>query len=65
MNQELDIGGLFAPALLAQAVIAYAICFILYRVLERLRLYRFVWHRNLVDAALFLIVLGIVAALAT
>ncbi len=63
MIAELDIHGVFIPALLAWALIALPVTALFKGVLERLGAYRFVWHRPLFDLALFVIVLGGVSAL--
>lgn len=63
MIAELDLHGVFIPALLAWALIALPIAALLRRGLERLGAYRHVWHRPVFDLALFVIVLGGVTAL--
>ena len=63
MIRELDVYGLLVPPLLAAAVIALALTWGLRRLLDRRGFYRLVWHATLFDLALFVIVLGLVAAL--
>ena len=63
MIRELDLYGLLVPPLLATAVIALALTWGLRRLLDRRGFYRLVWHATLFDLALFVIVLGLVAAL--
>jgi Protein of unknown function (DUF1656) len=63
MIAELDLHGVFVPALLAWALIAIPVTALLKRTLERLGAYRLAWQRSLVDLALFVIVLGGVTAL--
>ena len=62
---ELDIYGVFVPALLLWMVIAYAITALLRRLCERFGLYRFAWHRALFDLSLYVLVLSAVVALET
>ncbi|MCK8783124.1 DUF1656 domain-containing protein [Roseomonas sp. NAR14] len=64
MIAEIDIYGIFVPALLVWSVIALAVSALLRRLLDRIGLYRLVWHRALFDFALFVIVLGGVYAAA-
>lgn len=64
MIREYNIYGLFVPPLLVWTGIALAISAILRRVIGRLGLYRFVWHRPLFDLALLVIILGGVVAVA-
>lgn len=58
MNYEIDIYGVFVPALLLWLVVAYALSAVLRRVLHRTRLYRLVWHAALFDFALYVCLLG-------
>jgi len=62
MTGELDIYGVFISPLLAWGVVALIATAVLRRVLAFAGFYRLVWHRALVDLALFVIVLGAVAA---
>lgn len=64
MIAEIDLYGVFIPAILAWSLLALPITALLRRGLERTRAYRWVWHRTLFDAALFVIVLGGVIAAA-
>jgi RND family efflux transporter MFP subunit len=50
MTGEIDIHGVFVPALLLSTIAAFALSALLRRVLAALGLYRFVWHRSLFDA---------------
>ncbi|MGY2051069.1 DUF1656 domain-containing protein [Methylobacterium sp. JK268] len=61
---DLDLYGVFLPALLVQAVIAFGLSLVLRRLIAWAGLYRLVWHRPLFDTALTLTCLGAVAALA-
>ena len=64
MIAEIDILGVFVPALLAWVVLALLLAAVLRRGLGRLGLYRHVWHPPLFDAAVFLLLLGGIVALA-
>jgi Protein of unknown function (DUF1656) len=63
MIGELDLYGVFIPPLLLWVPIAFALLVVLRRLLRRVGLYRYVWHRPAFDLALFVILLGGVAAL--
>jgi protein AaeX len=63
MIGEISIAGVFVPSLLIWAVIAVALNAGLRRLLGAVGFYRFVWHRALFDAALFVILLAGVVAL--
>ena len=63
MIAELDLHGVFIPALLAWTFVALPLTALLKRTFERLGAYRLVWHRSLVDLSLFVIMLGGVTAL--
>jgi hypothetical protein len=62
MIGEIDIHGVFVPALLLSAIAAFALSALLRRVLAALGLYRFVWHRSLFDMAMLVIILGGITA---
>ena len=64
MTGEIDIGGVFLPALLIWAIVALALGAILRRVLTWIGAYRLVWHPALFDMALFVVLVGAVATLA-
>jgi Protein of unknown function (DUF1656) len=63
MTSDLDIYGVFVPALFAWVLIAYVISLPLRRVLTWSGFYRFVWHRPLFDVAFYVVLLGIVVLL--
>jgi len=63
MIAELDLHGVFVPALLAWSLLALPVAALLRRALAQLGVYRLVWHRTLFDFALFVIVLGGMTAL--
>lgn len=61
---DIDLYGVFVPALLLWAVLAFLISLVLRRLIEALGLYRLVWHRPLFDLCLTLVCLGGVVSLA-
>lgn len=63
MIAEIDIHGVFLPALLVWAALALPVTVLLRALLRRAGAYRLVWHAPLFDLALFVLVLGGVAAL--
>jgi Protein of unknown function (DUF1656) len=65
MTGELDIYGVFVPALGAWMLAAYAMYLLASRVLNWGGVYRYVWHRPLFDLALYVLLLGIIVLLAT
>ena len=65
MTGELDVYGVFIPALFAWMLIAFLISLPVRGILARIGFYRLVWHRPLFDLALYVVVLGIVVAVAT
>lgn len=64
MIGEVDIGGVFTPTLLIWGVVAFAVSIPVRWALNRLGVYRFVWHRGLFDIALLVLVWTGVAATA-
>lgn len=62
MNGEFDIYGVYFPAFIIFAGIAFLLQLIVRRLFDRLGVYRFVWHRPLFDLALYVILLGAVTA---
>ncbi|CAM2145051.1 protein AaeX [Pararobbsia alpina] len=63
MIGEVDILGVFIPALLWMMLIAYVISLAVRKVLSHTRFYQYVWHRSIFDLGLYVIVLGIVVSL--
>jgi hypothetical protein len=57
---EFDIYGVYFPAFLVLAGIAFVLHLLVKRLLDACGVYRFVWHRALFDLALYVIMLGIV-----
>ena len=60
MIGEIDIYGVFLPAVLILMLVSYLRCLVVTRLFARVGLYRFVWHRSIFDLAIYVIVLGIV-----
>lgn len=60
MMSELNIYGVFVPALFAWMLLAFIINVSLRRILAWSGFYRFVWHRPLFDLALYVVLLGII-----
>lgn len=56
MTGELNIQGVYVPALLVLVVLAALIGMAVQRLLMALGVYRWVWHRGLFDLALTLII---------
>ncbi|EWY41934.1 hypothetical protein N825_18440 [Skermanella stibiiresistens SB22] len=56
--KELDIAGVYITPMLGWAILALVIWSLLRRGIDRLGASRWIWHRGLFDAALFIIVLG-------
>ncbi|HEX3499265.1 MAG TPA: DUF1656 domain-containing protein [Stellaceae bacterium] len=65
MIGEIDLYGVFVSPLLMWMVIALPLTAILRRVLARVGLYRFVWHRPLFDLALLVMMIGAVNSLSS
>jgi hypothetical protein len=60
---EVSIGGVYLPALLLLALAALFLTGLLARLLAVISAYRWVAYRPLVDLALFMLILGLLAAL--
>ncbi len=63
MIGEIDVAGVFIPALVIWALVAMAIGVVVRQILTATGFYRLVWHRGLFNLALFFILLGLVAGL--
>jgi len=63
MIREMAFYGLLLPPILAWGIAALVVTMLASRVLGRIGFYRLVWHRSLFDVAVFVIVLGAIAAL--
>lgn len=53
MIEEVHLFGVYVPAALAWAVLAFLFAYLLRNLLARLRLERLLWHPALADLALF------------
>ena len=62
MIGEVDIAGVFLPALLLTGIGAFVATFVAKRLLRRLDLYRFIWHAGLFDTAMFVVLWWLVTA---
>lgn len=65
MTGEVSIGGVFVPSLLLLAIAALLSTALLSRLLAAFGLYRIIAYRPLVDLALFVLVLGLLALVTT
>jgi uncharacterized membrane protein YecN with MAPEG domain len=63
MTGEIALGGVFVPTLLVLAIAAMVIAFAVVRVLHAFGLHRFFAYRAGVDLSIFVLVLGLLAAL--
>ena len=63
MSGELDIYGVFVPALFAWLLIAFGLYLLTRRTLQASGAYQFIWHRPLFDVALYVILLGLVVVI--
>jgi hypothetical protein len=62
--QEVNLSGVFLPAALLWAGIAFLLSSVISRILSRVGFYVLVWHRALFDAALFVLFWGAISAVA-
>jgi hypothetical protein len=58
MRGEFDFFGIYLPPLMPAIVIAWPLTMILSRGLNSAGFYRIVWHRPMINLALFVLVLG-------
>ena len=63
MIGEVNLHGIFVPALLVLTLAALLVSSLLRRLLAAIGFYRYVWHPALFDFGLFILVLGGVCAL--
>ena len=61
MIGEIDVAGVFIPAILVWAVASMVVGLVVRQILAATGFYRLVWHRGLFDLALFFILWGFVA----
>lgn len=60
MIGEIDVAGVFIPALVIWALVAMVLGIVVRQVLTATGFYRLVWHRGLFELALFFILWGLV-----
>lgn len=60
MIGEIDILGVFVPAVLVLMFIAYLMNLVVRNVLARIGVYRFIWHRSIFDLGIYVLLLGLV-----
>ena len=63
MIGEVDIFGVYIPAIMWLMGIAYLVSLVIRKLLGRTRFYNIVWHRSMFDLGLYVIVLGVVVTL--
>jgi hypothetical protein len=63
MTAELNLYGVFVPALFLWMLVALVIVLVLRRTLAQSGGYALIWHRPLFDISLYVIVLGVVVYL--
>ncbi|NPT46485.1 DUF1656 domain-containing protein [Paraburkholderia sp. 1N] len=59
MIEDVDIVGIFAPAVVLLMLVAWMLNLAVKRVLEQIGFYRLVWHRHLFDLSLYVVILGV------
>jgi Protein of unknown function (DUF1656) len=62
MIGDININGVFVPAVMISAIIAALLMSILRWLLVRIGFYRIVWHGPLVNVALFILILAAITA---
>jgi hypothetical protein len=62
MIGEIDVYGVFVPALLVWGLVALVLSTVLRTVLAWTGFYRLVWHRPLVDLSFYVLILAAVVA---
>jgi hypothetical protein len=62
MIGEINIDGVFVPAVMISAIVAALLLAILRRLLARIGFYRIVWHGPLVNVALYILILAAITA---
>jgi uncharacterized protein YebE (UPF0316 family) len=60
MIGEIDVFGVFVPAILVLMFVAYVIGLVIRAALARTGFYRLVWHRSIFDLGIYVVVLGLV-----
>jgi hypothetical protein len=62
MIGDINIDGVFVPAVMISAIVAALLLAILRRLLARIGFYRIVWHGPLVNVALYILILAAITA---
>lgn len=62
MIKEINIDGVYLPPLIGYLLGTLVVWYALRFVIERLGLYRHIWHPPLFNAALFVVLLGVFVA---
>ena len=60
---EINVGGVFVPAMLFWAIIAFALASAIEYLIDLAGGHRFLWHRGLFHVALFVILWAAIAAI--
>jgi hypothetical protein len=60
MIGEINVFGIFLPALLCLMLVALVIHMVLWRIIQLIPWYRVVWHPSLLELATYILVLGVV-----
>jgi hypothetical protein len=63
MIGEVDVFGVYIPAIMWLMGVAYLVSLVIRKLLGRTRFYNIVWHRSMFDLGLYVIVLGVVVTL--
>jgi protein AaeX len=61
--QEVNFSGVFIPAALLWAGVAFLLASLISRLLSRMNFYDLVWHRALFDFAMWLVLWAVIAAI--
>lgn len=62
MIGEFDIYGVYFPAFLVVAGVAFLFHIVIRRLFDAVGIYRIIWHRPLFDLAIYVILLGVITA---
>ncbi|MEQ1940173.1 DUF1656 domain-containing protein [Mesorhizobium sp. CN5-321] len=63
MHSDINLFGVYLPALLVLMLAAFVVARIVTQVLSRTGLYSIVWHRALFNLALYVLILGAMSSL--
>jgi len=59
MEQEINVGGIYVSPFVAVLALAVLIFYLLRAILDHIEFEKYVWHRSLADACVFVITLGL------